>query len=358
MIPILENTLAARSLTFGYANARVKAMKKGLLQEKEFKAMIEARNVQEVYSILEKTDYRQDLVSSALKENTLADQIELATTKNFSRTLKKIVKMSPEKFREKIAQLFEKYDINNIKTILTSKHLGQPKEKIDQFIIDPTAMKSTTLNKCLAAKSMEEAVRALDSTKYGELLEKNYKQYQKDKQITGLLAPLDNRYYKELPQIAKNSFGDERFIVTMFKAQTDAKNISNICRSIKSGIGEEERRTLIANEGNIKKEHLEKAIKAKTVEEVEKICKAEINLGKAIEEYKKTGSLIPLEIELEKNIAKKGLHVLRSSILSIGTIVGFLILKEIEIDNIRKIIRAKEFNLPKEKLQEMIVEAY
>ena len=59
-----------KALEFGYANARVKAMKQSLLSEKELNALAEAKSIGELYSLLEKTQYREDLVASALKERT------------------------------------------------------------------------------------------------------------------------------------------------------------------------------------------------------------------------------------------------------------------------------------------------
>ena len=118
MSQMFESAMVLRALKFGYANARVKSMKQNLLGQKELGAMLEARSVQEIYSILEKTPYREDLVANSLNEKTIADKIELACSHNFSRTLAKILKMSPRDSQEKIAAMFEKYDIKNEKAFL------------------------------------------------------------------------------------------------------------------------------------------------------------------------------------------------------------------------------------------------
>ncbi|HZX20067.1 MAG TPA: V-type ATPase subunit, partial [archaeon] len=159
-----------KALEFGYANARVKAMKQSLLSEKELNALAEAKSIGELYSLLEKTQYREDLVASALKERTIEDQIEFATTKNFSRTLKKIVKITPEKARQSIMEMFGKYDINNIKTILVNKHLGEAKEKIEPFIMEPISISKGKMNKIMDAKNVREAINNLAGTEYGTVL--------------------------------------------------------------------------------------------------------------------------------------------------------------------------------------------
>jgi V/A-type H+-transporting ATPase subunit C len=66
--------------------------------------------------------------------------------------------------------------------------------------------------------------------------------------------------------------------------------------------------------------------------------------------------LIHFEVALEKVIAGQGLKALSRSILSLGSIIGFLFLKEEEVSNIRKIVRAKEYDLPLNKVKEMLVQ--
>ncbi len=65
-----------RALTLGYANSRVKAMKTSLLSNQELFAMVEANSLEEINALLEKTSYREHLVSSAWKERSIADRIE------------------------------------------------------------------------------------------------------------------------------------------------------------------------------------------------------------------------------------------------------------------------------------------
>ncbi len=356
MMSAIENSVNVRAITMGYANARVKAMKQSLLTQKETDALAEAGNLDEAYALIEKTQYRQDLVASALMEKSLADQIEMATAKNFSRTLKKIIGFTPKKVRAKIMEMFEKYEVNNIKLILLSKHLGEPKEKIAIFMIETGILPRNSTNRALDAKSVKEAVSAMSGTVYGTVLEKAMRKYEKEKDIAVLASALDEYYYRKLPRIAKNPYGDERLILNMLKAQVDAKNVSTVLRAKKEALKDDKIAEFLIPEGSIPKEKLLQAASAKSVEDAAKHFEKNFGLGKAIEEYRKTGSLIPIEIEAEKAVARKGLGLLRTSVLSIGAIAGFLFLKEEEMANIRKIVRAKEYNLPPERIRGMIVQ--
>ena len=349
----IDGTMLVKPVKMGYSNARVKAMKALLLQKRDIEAIADAKDIEEVFSLLEKTSYRQDLVSGALAEKTLADQIEIACTKNFSRTLRKILKLSPPDSRASIMSDFEKYEIENIKLLLTSKHLKQAKEKTASLVLETGILPKGAMNRLVAAKDVREALASLEGTPYASAIEKNAAKYEGD--ITLLLSSLDEYYYKKMQGLARQFPGEERVMLRMLKSVIDAKNISVILRAKKENISNAKIFRFIAAEGNITKDKIRVAIGAKNIEECLKIFEKQFGLTSAIQEFQKTGSLIPVEIAIEKSIAKRGLHVLRRSVLSVSAIAGFLLLKEEEVNNIRKIIRAKEFNLPMEKLREMLV---
>ncbi len=358
MISSLGSTLIGRVLKFGYANARVKAMKTGLLGEKEMGSLMDAKSADEAFALLEKTQYRQDMVAGALKEKTPADRIEFALSRNFSAAMKKIVRISPKEVRPVILGLFEKYEINNLKIIILAKHLGHSKEQFAPYIMDVGVLSRGRMQKAIEAKGVKEFAIELGGTEYGSALAKAMKEYDKDKDPVHLLAGLDEYYYSKLSGLDAGSYGGGRAITKMAKAQADAKNISSVLRAKKEGLSEEKAMKSVIGHGSVSKDRLRQAAGAKNVEEAAKHFERDFSLAKAIESYKKSGSIIPLETAVEKAVAKKGLKLLRNSVLSVGAIAGFLCLKEEEISNIRKIVRAKEFSIPSSELQEMIVQIW
>lgn len=349
-----ESSIVFRSLAFGYANARVKAMRQNLFTGRELGAMADAKSMEEIYSILEKTQYKQDIPGAA-PGRSVSDIIELALTKNFSRTLAKINKVSPDFVKKRVAGFFERYDANNAKIIILGKHLGQAPEEIRQYIVEGGAISKGAIERAINAKSLKEAAYEFAGTDYGSPISKGYVEYEKTRQISAILQEIDSTYFSRLPELAKQSFGDARILLKILKTQIDAKNISNILRSKRDLLGEEKTLKLIIDGGNIAKDRLGRAAGAKSVEEAAKVFENNFDFRKAIEDYRKTGSIIPFELAMEKAISAKSLSLLRTSVLSIGAIIGFVLLKEEEISNVRKIVRAKEFNLPAGKLQEIMV---
>jgi V/A-type H+-transporting ATPase subunit C len=341
-------------MKYGYSNARTKALRTTILPKAQMEAMAGAKSLQDVFGMLERTSYKEDLVAVPIaSRGTL--HIELALGRNFSGVLRKLVRISPKDKRDTISGLFEKYEINNIKTMLVGKHIGESGKKITALMVETGMLRKTQLDRMSEMKSVKEVVGYLSGTAYGVVLEKKMREYERTAEIQVLLQALDEYYYKKLPLIAE-AFGEgQTEIVLLLKSAADANNMANIMRGKKEGFGKEELLGLVVPEsGSLKKETLKRAVTAKSPEECAETLAPYLPSG-ALERFLKDGSVANLEIALEKSIAVKALKMMRKSTLSLAAIAGFLLLKEEEIKNIRKIIKAKEFDLGVDETREMLV---
>ena len=120
------------------------------------------------------------------------------------------------------------------------------------------------------------------------------------------------------------------------------------------------------NAGIAKEKILEELVRAKGGDLATKIANAE-TIGAAVEfvsddlkgsqdvlsEFKATGSISDVEIALEKKMFRKILSSTRISVLSLGTVLGFLYLKRREIENLRAIALSLSFP-SREKLRRSV----
>ncbi|MDO8626995.1 MAG: V-type ATPase subunit, partial [Candidatus Diapherotrites archaeon] len=141
----------------------------------------------------------------------------------------------------------------------------------------------------------------------------------------------------------------------LLESDIDSKNLMNILRAKKSNAENLFIEKILISNGGMDKKYLSGLLKLESVEKIIETVKAKFGLQQALEKFKEDNSLIHFELGLEKLKLSKGLSVLRRSILSIGTIMGFVYLKEQEISNIKKILRAKEFNIEKEETEKMLL---
>ena len=65
--------------------------------------------------------------------------------------------------------------------------------------------------------------------------------------------------------------------------------------------------------------------------------------------------LTDLEIALEKSIAAQKVLAFHRVTLSVGVVIRFLLLKEEEMSNLRKIAKSKEFKIPEDEVRKMLV---
>ena len=349
-------TLAYRATAFGYANARIKAMKEGLLSEKEISAMAAAKDTREIIALLEKTKYREELVEEAA-EHDKEGLIELALGRNLEKTIAGIKKLAPKQMQKEMQSILQRFDVHNIKTILLAKHLGKNAWEARHFLLQAGTIKKSDLEHMLSLEGVEKTVLFLGKTKYGSLLEDFLGEYKNTNSIQPMLGALDSHYFTRLVKDFTARHSSDRIVLGLLKAEIDKKNVANILRGKMHGIPGKELEKHIIPSGSMGEEILKKMSYTSDVSEAAKVLSERIDLKKALEKYNADKKISHFEIALETMVTKKSLSVLRRSILSIGTIIGFIFLKEEETKNIRKIVRAKEFNLGEQETEDMLVMA-
>ncbi|MEW6329758.1 MAG: V-type ATPase subunit [Candidatus Micrarchaeota archaeon] len=349
------NPLRNRALIYGYSNARVKAMKTFLIPQGQMEEMVDVGELGAVTGILERTNYKEDLVVLSLRYSG-ADLIELALGRNFARTCRKLIRIAPGDATSTLLGILERWDVHNLKTIILAKGLGYPEEQITPFLVPAGGLGEAELKKILK-KDAGELAEYLKRTKYAPVAEafEEHAEDVRNKNLAPILSALDNVYFRALPGKITAKDAEMATILSLVRAEVDMKNIMSILRAKKENLGDEAIGKLMIEGGNLGANELRKLIEAKTIPDMIARLRRAYNLNAALEKYNADNSLTHFEIDLENRIAEKGIKALRRSILSIGAIVGFLYLKEAEVKNIRKIVRAKEFRIPNEKLKEMLI---
>lgn len=337
-------------LTFAYSNARAKAMKSLLLPQTKIREMVSVKTVDAVTGILEETGYKQELVELSAKYSG-ADLVERALTKNLASTLNKLLRISPHCGYIVLHALFKKWEVHNLKTILVGKSQGHGKEKIEAFLVSAGELNESKLEELLEAKTVEETIMLLKRTDYYPVLAPLMKKFLQDKNVLPLLNALDEYYYRGVAESAK--LAGDKPVSEIINAETDAKNISNILRAKANNFTREETRRIVVRGGSIPAKTIEKMIEAPDVKSTVELVK-KYDLSKALEQFEATKSITAFEIDLEKQIALFAAKKMRLASVSLAALVGYLYLKETEVANIRRIVRAKEFGLPQEKIAQMV----
>ena len=351
-------------------------MRKFLLSRKQADEMLKLHSTAAVIEYLQRTHYKEDFSNMPLK---ISDEgrAETAIARNFARTAQKLLRITPQQSQETLLAFLGRYDIQNVKTILLAKKLGKTKEETQGLLLPAGSLKQPELNQMLSAKNSDELYQAIRGTAFGAkfLSSVSIRKIPKAQikaalqygssdsaKLDMFLTALDFHYYESVSSIAAAGDKDAQAIVKLLRSEIDAKNIITAMRLKRE---KADRKVIMENMvegGSIYKAQLEKLSAAKDVNEIISTVQhffisetgAE-EFSRAEQMYKSDGQLSHFEVVFEKSLARRSLHTLRSSILSIGAIVGFFLLKEEEMNNIKKIVRGKALRIPQEKVAEMLI---
>jgi len=339
-------------VTYAYSNARVRAMRTLLLKGSQISELVDVTGTSSIIELLERTPYKEDFVSLSLKFKG-AELVELALARNFARTMQKILRITPEKDRPVVEAMLKRWDVHNIKTILMAKYLGKPSSELEAFLVPAGHLSDKEIKAISDAPDIEAAVNAIKITEYGSLLKRAIKQ---NKSVPEMLSELESFYFETMGDRIRKMSADPQ-VETLLRSEVDAKNIMNILRCKHARMEPKRIRALLIAGGRMPRQAINDMMEADDTESAAREVLPFYSVAKAIDKYRETGSLSHFEIALESMIAERGLRTLRMSTLSLGAIIGFLYLKEEEINNVRKVMRGKEFGMDKEKIKEMIVTA-
>lgn len=366
--------LTPRYAIYGYSNARVRAMRPHLLSRRQAEDMLKVKTNAAVAEYLSRTGYRDDFSHMPAKISD-EERVELAVSRNFARTARKLLRITPKQSQAALLSFLRRYDILNIKTVLLARKLSKGKEETQNLIIPAGSLSQAELLSLFSAKSSDELYTLLRGTAFGaRLLSSDYMRSIPRQQLKemlhspeegkaeALLAALDSYYYGAAMSGFPPSEKDMNTILELLRAEADAKNVITIMRLKKSGADRHAITKSLVAGGSFSKTQLGKMAAAKGVPEIAALAssffisatgKGEFTASE--KRFKEDNQLSHFEVAFEHSLARRSLHALRRSQMSLGAIIGFLFLKEEEMNNIRKIVRGKALNLPMERTAEMLV---
>jgi V/A-type H+-transporting ATPase subunit C len=333
-------------------NAKVRARKGRLFNEKQFSEIIESEDSNDVVNYLRGfPDYSQYLDSYSLEKSF---DIQLAETYDL------LSRIAPKDIRKAFVALAKKSDMKNIKSLISAKEANISKNATEDLLI-PAGSLYDLLEQLTDANNVEDIVAGLDGTEYAAVLEDALTHYKESKMILPLESALD-KYYLENLLSASNVPSDDNTMIlhSYIGSQVDVANLKLIIRAKSDGLNYEDIEPYM-----IKKGHQIKQWKLKDLMESENVVGV-INslegtdyspiLTEILSTYNESGSVSVFEKALDDYVTEYANSLSVRNPLGIGPIIGFLNKKEKEIKNLKIIARAKrESGFPISEIQEMLL---
>lgn len=342
---------------YAYVNARIGGMKAKLLKEDKIRAILEAKSIDELVSIFKDTPYAEYIdaienlnminIEKALKKSLYGDYIKLLNS----------MKAEPMEFLEAYAKRFE---ISVVKSIIKMKVL---KTELQEYLIPFGEITEDIIKKFLSKQNLSEAIEELKETSYYPVLKTVIEEAKKsieeksDEEIEKMLTSRIDNYYFSLLNEKKQKLSrkDIAFVNKFIGLEIDLANILNALRLRNLSVDIEEH----FMQGGIKitEEIFKKITRIEELEMIKNIIPKEYQelVAQAVEEYKKTKSTVTFEVLMKARIIEESRKIFLGIRFHIGVVLAYLNLKENEIQNLIKIIRLKEEEIPPREIEKFIV---
>lgn len=347
---------------YAYANARSKALQSDLLHPAKLESLTGLKDFDEIIHEMNLTSYKEDLANLAVKYSG-ADLLEAAINRNLVRSLKTVISLTPRDAKDVISLVLGRWDIRNINLIIASKALGYSfGSQSDIFLVSshdyplgPIAGSLTyyDLKNLMDMKDVPTVVEWV-GRRFGADFETFVEKYRTEGDIGPLLLQIELVYLRKLVTAMSGRSGSDMRVVSALKSRIDEKNLIAVLKAKQRNVSAVDLPKFTVEGGNLSKQVLTDLFRAGGIEELVENLKPYYDLTDGLAEYRTKG-LVALENLLTRKVTQKTITSLRVAPPSISSIVAYILLKELEVENLTKIIRGKENDVPESEIKASLV---
>jgi V/A-type H+-transporting ATPase subunit C len=340
--------------TYSYSSARVKAMESNLVGAQAMQSIIDAPNIDAALSILFQQPAYKDDIAAYGGTSMKKDLVDFALSRNLAKSVNKLVEIAPTAQRKVLRALVGKWDIQNIRLAIEARDRGAGYERVAAHIME-TSVGPAVIKEAMRESTVEGVLARLAiNSPYAEIIKGASSAYGKSRNIADAIAALDVGYYGSLSGVIYEISSAHYQSALIIKMEIDSKNILTMIRAKRAGMKFQQIEGYLVSNGAMPKKELEHAYdSARDLEDlVQHITRFDLKESLAV--YKRTGQLVSFEIGMNNHILNKGLGVLKPTILSFGTMLAYIYLKELEVRTLRIAIYSKAYGLSPEDVTRLI----
>ena len=350
--------------TYSGAYGRLKVARTELLSFSTIRGFL-SMGLDEITRVLSSTVYKEDINALyTLYKNP--ELLEMAANRRLSARNRLSLFAPPPAAADMLKAYMSKWDVENIKAILSSKYLGYSMKQTETFLLSfrdvPVGifggnMTREDFNVLLNQQGVEGVAEALTRYGYGSTVLQYIENYRKDGDIAPMLQALDRYYYTRLFSSLRFYLGSEGPLVRYFKEEVDMKNFKILLSGKDASIPFEKLRDSLLPFGTVTLDGLQSLYSADSVSDMVSKLTERFDLGRALERYRETGELGLFEQSMRSSLLSRYLGILDAQSLSSGAIFSYIFRAERERDNIRTVVTGKAYGLPPERIEELLVGA-
>ncbi len=338
---------------YPYVTARVRAKKAALLSSDVYERMLQME-IPQIARLLGEGAYKAEILALATKASGV-DLIERATSRNLAAVYTQIIGFSEGELRQMIGWYLDRFDVQNVKTIVRGKLFGAGAEEVLEDIVAAGSMRESFLQSLIELPSLDEVFERLEGTIYSQALHalgKNPSEIRKWNAWEDLVTKL---YYVNLLAVVPERTEGTRLMREFVRREIDIVNLRTLLR-------------LWASKGTLEYDAFVDGGLEIPKAELNEMVSLDVNaLAAHLRDYDLTeelsGRLKDLQAlgvgQLVRGVER--LHLLAAGRyahihpLSVLPILDYIVRKDREVQNLRIIARGKESALATAVIRELLV---
>ncbi len=327
---------------YNHAGAKIKAMKAGLLQQEDYEHLIRMPSVQEAALYLKSSTCYREALKDLQEDNIHRGHLEILLYRSMAEDADKISHYVSGYEKELFYHIYTDREIEDIKKMLRFLRLGRPLAEMDTETLFRDQRSQVDFEKCLAAKTEAELIEGLKATIYYPPLKALLSE-------KGTLPIFDTEmtldYYGNMEIIRRiQNFkmqAAEGLAMKMFGSLFDYRNILYVYRGRRYYNLPKEilYRYLVPLYYRISKQEIRGMIEAASLEDAVRIADQSF-YGRIFDLRRKGRGLA-----FQRFMRKEWLHLMNAHPFGLASILGYLLLKEIEIRDITVIIEGIRYSV-------------
>ncbi len=339
---------------YSYSSARVKAMESALIDGSTMQHIIDSKDVPSILSILVQTSFK-DYLSRYGGMQIKRDLIDFALSRNLADSVSKLVSIVPTTQRKAIRAIIGKWDMYDIRLAIEAKDRGKSYDQIAMYVVDTPVYGEQSLKEAMRESTVEGMLSRLAiNSPYAQVIKDASTAYSKNHNAFDGVSALDIGYYDSMSGVIQEIANAHYHSALIVKSDIDMKNVVTLIRAKRLGLRFQQIEGYLIGNGTMDKRALEQLFtQPQNLEEMVLQVKA-FDLKEALSVYKETNQLLSFEIAMHNSILNRALRILKPAILSFGTIMAYIYLKELEVYTIRISINSKIYGLTSEEVSRLI----
>ena len=345
-----------------YANvyARIRARVGDIIADGKIRELIEARP-SDFMPLLMDTAYKEQLTRAGV--TTLdARRIEDALKAELVSQYVMVLRSTKGAIRDIFFVILRRLEVKNLKALLRTKATDiRTAAGIEPLMFPVEEVFKRRMSKLKDLDALADLMSHVESP-YREVLENAYPEYETTGRLLVLERALDEEICGAIWKQTEELGGDDREIVRkIVGTELDLTNIMTVLRCKAEEIPPGKIKSYVlpyAYLVDFAADALNEAILAENVGTAIRAMPASPYtdvLIRVLPLYDTEKTLIPFEEALWRHFAIVVRKTLKGYPINIGTIIGFLYLKELEIQNLCTIAVGKENNLPAEEIAKLVL---